>query len=84
MNSNWAILNTNINYYAKINQLSIFTLEFYDQENDRIVIILEQYDEIGLYSQQDPSSKQKIKLFLQANSYSENPINKLKNKVEIN
>ena len=75
LNSNWVILSTNINYYVKINQLSIFTLEFYDQENDRIVIILEQYDEIGLYSQQDPSSKQKIKLFLQANSYSENPIN---------
>ena len=75
MNSNWVILNTNINYYVKINQLSVFTLEFSDQENDRIVIILEQYDEIGLYSQQDSPSKQKIKLFLQANSYSENPIN---------
>ena len=74
LNSNWAILNTNINYYVKINQISIFTLEFYDQENDKIVIILKQYDEIGLYSQQDPSSKQKIKLFLQANTYSENPI----------
>ena len=75
LNSNWALLNSNTNYYVKIDQLSVFTLEFYDQENDRIVIILEQYDEIGLYSQQDPSSKQKIKLFLQASSYSENLIN---------
>ena len=79
LNSNWVILSTNINYYVKINQLSIFTLEFYDQENDRIVIILEQYDEIGLYSQQDPSSKQKVNMYLQANSYSENPINIIAN-----
>ena len=73
-NRNWVILSTNATYYVVINQLSIFSLNFYDQENDNILLILKNYDQIGQYWQHDSISNQKLKLFLQANTYSEDPI----------
>ena len=74
LNENWFFVATNFSYYTVVNQLNVFMFEFYDQEDDKIVLILEHYDEIGLYSQQDTTSKQKINLLLQANLYLLDPI----------
>ena len=73
-NNNWVVFSTNATYYVVIDQLSIFSLDFYDQENDNILLILKNYDQIGLYWRQDSISNQKLILFLQANTYSEDQI----------
>ena len=47
LNENWFFVATNFSYYTVVNQLNVFMFEFYDQEDDKIVLILEHYDETG-------------------------------------
>ena len=72
-NKNWVFINSNSSYYILINELYTFVFEFLDEEDDKAIIMIKQSD-INTYVQQDSTSRSKVKLLLQSDNYTEDPL----------
>ena len=75
-NQNNYLVSSNCTYYIVMNEVSVFTFEFFDNENDQaILIVSESQNIVGFYSQRDPKDTNIINLLLQPNQMFDEPVN---------
>ena len=72
-NSIWTFISSNASNYLVINKITIFTLRFYDLEEDFINIKVVQNDNINSFSQSVSNNTSLINILLQANNISSEP-----------
>ena len=75
-NKNNNFVSSNWTYYILMNESSIFTFKFNDNENDQAILFVnETQNIIGFYSQRDLNDTNIVNLLLQPNQMSDEPVN---------
>ena len=70
------LVNWNWTYYIVMNEVSVFTFKFFDNENDQVILTVNETQNIvGFHPQRNPNDTNIISLLLQPYQMSDDPVN---------